>query len=61
MYCDNCDLPSFSSKTTIRHTKDGREIVIQHCGNCNARVEIEFKKKGSRTRIKNKKSKKSKV
>jgi RNase P subunit RPR2 len=48
MFCDNCDTLSFSTKTTIRVTKDGREILIQRCGHCGARVETEYRKLGSK-------------
>ena len=48
MFCDNCDVLSYSSKTTIRITKDGREIIIQRCSHCGARVETEYKKPGSK-------------
>lgn len=44
MWCDLCDTLSYSEKTTIRVTKDGREIVIQQCSHCHARVETECKK-----------------
>jgi hypothetical protein len=48
MWCDSCDCLSYSEKTTIRITKDGREILIQYCSHCHARVETEYRKLGSK-------------
>jgi hypothetical protein len=44
MWCENCQTPSFSLQTTVRITKDGKEILIQHCGRCMTRIETEFVK-----------------
>ena len=42
MWCDNCDDFSYSEKTVIRITKDGREMLIKRCAHCGARVESEI-------------------
>lgn len=52
MWCDNCDDFSYSSKTTMRITADGREILIMHCVYCKSKIELE-RKKGNTIRVKN--------
>lgn len=52
MWCDNCDRLSYSNKTTIRITKDGREVIVQKCANCEATIESEHNKLGPTTSLK---------
>jgi len=42
MWCDYCNTASYSVQTTIRITKDGKEVVVERCGNCMRRTEIEY-------------------
>jgi transcription elongation factor Elf1 len=57
MFCDICDASSYSSKTTIRITKDGSELLIQRCGRCGAYVETEYSKPGTKVSFQLDKSK----
>jgi len=42
MYCDICDATTICLSRTIRVTKDGREIIIERCGNCMSIIETEY-------------------
>ena len=42
MWCDNCDALSYSIRTTITITKDGRELVTEKCAFCKSSVKVEY-------------------
>jgi RNase P subunit RPR2 len=48
MYCTQCDSISYSSKTTIRTTKDGKEIIILTCAKCK---EKQYHEKSNKTTV----------
>lgn len=50
MWCDNCDNLSFSVKTTIRITNNGKEVLVKKCNYCGSKVETEIVRKKT-TRI----------
>lgn len=43
MWCDWCDDISYSVQSTVRLTKDGREILIRYCGKCLHKSEVEYR------------------
>ena len=55
-FCENCGRSATSTNTTLRVYKDGREVQIDHCGECKVTQETEFWR-GPTTRVQNKETK----
>lgn len=52
MWCEYCEISTPSTKTTIRITSDGQEILVKDCEFCGRRTEIEYFK-GTTVRVSN--------
>jgi len=53
MWCENCGGLTYSSKTTLRIYRGGKEVQLDKCEDCNKTQETEYFK-GPSTRIQNK-------